>query len=332
MSDDDGRGGIFGHLSLLAEPVRVRLLRLLEREELGVGELSAIVQLPQSTVSRHLKALGQAGLVARRAEGTATWVRMAKDALAPEIVALWDLVRDAAAEGATPAQDLERMERVVAQRRLDSQAFFGRVATQWSELRSELFGSAFTLPALLSLVSPQLRVADLGCGTGEALVELAPVVARLIGVDQAEAMLEAAAARVAGAENVELRRGDLEALPLADGEIDAALCMLVLHHVADLPRAFAEIARALRPGGMLVVIDMVAHDRVAWRHTMGHAHLGFAEETLVGLAAASGMSVTGFRRLPPDPAAQGPSLFVATFRAGGDAWVNHGGTEARRVR
>jgi hypothetical protein len=65
---------------------------------------------------------------------------------------------------------------------------------------------------------------------------------------------------------------------------------------------------------------------------MGHAHLGFAEETLVGLAAASGMSVTGFRRLPPDPAAQGPSLFLATFRAGGDAWVNHGGTEARRVR
>ncbi|MCA9559292.1 MAG: metalloregulator ArsR/SmtB family transcription factor, partial [Myxococcales bacterium] len=280
MGEGDETRGIYGHLSVLSEPVRVRLLRLLEREELGVGELAAIVQLPQSTVSRHLKLLGQAGLVARRAEGTSTWVRMAGEAMAPEVTALWTLVRDAAGDDATRSQDFERMEQVVDQRRLDSQAFFGRVATQWSELRRELFGEAFTLPALLALVSPRLRVADLGCGTGEALVELAPVVARLIGVDQAEAMLEAAAARVAGAPNVELRRGELSALPLADAEVDAALCMLVLHHIADIPQAFAEVRRVLDTGGALIVVDMVRHDRVAWRHTMGHAHLGFSEATL----------------------------------------------------
>jgi SAM-dependent methyltransferase len=311
---DDGQGGIFEHLSLLAEPVRVRLLRVLEQEELGVGELAAIVQLPQSTVSRHLKALGQAGLVTRRAEGTATWVRMATDALAPAVSALWALVREAADDGPTAAQDRERMERVVAERRLDSRAFFGRVATQWSELRGELFGAGFALPALLSLLPADLRVADLGCGTGESLVELAAVVGHVIGVDQAQPMLEAAAARVAGARNVELRQGELEALPLADGEVDAALCMLVLHHVVDLPRAFSEIGRVLRPGGTLVVVDMVAHDRVAWRHTMGHAHLGFTQDALATSAGQGGLAVDRFRRLPPDPAAQGPSLFVATLR------------------
>lgn len=301
---------IHDRLKTLAQPLRVRLLRVLELEELGVGELAKVVQLPQSTVSRHLEVLHSDGWVDRRRDGPSTLFAAAQS-LDDEARALWEVVR-AGTDDDHPEDGL-RLASVLAAREASSEAFFGRVAGRWSEVRREMFGSDYLLPALLGLLPPDHVVADVGCGPGDALVELAPHVARVIGVDREPQMLEAARARVGGLDHVDLRRGDVMAPPLDDGEVDAILCMLLLHHVDDPGGALIALAPKLAPGGRLVVVDMVAHDRTAYRRTMGHRHLGFEPSALVHMAQAAGLQVRHHRVLSPDPDASGPALFVATL-------------------
>lgn len=113
--------------------------------------------------------------------------------------------------------------------------------------------------------------------------------------------------------NVELIESSLERLPLAEASVDAALCMLVLHHVDKLQPCFDQIARTLRPGGRLVVLDMVEHDRREYHRTMGHRHLGFSQQGLAALATEAGLTEQSWQRLPPDPEAQGPGLFLAVY-------------------
>lgn len=302
------------HLDLLSEPVRVRLLAALSEEELAVGELVRIVQLPQSTVSRHLKALLVGGWVARRSEGTAGWFRFDATDVPEAALRVWSVVREDFEGTLQHGEDRARLGAVLEARLADSSSFFGRMHAQWDALRAELFGGDFFLPTLLSLLPPELEVADLGCGTGEVLAMLAPVVRRVVGIDREQAMLEAAAERCAGVDNVTLRQGGLEDLPLGDREVDAALLMLVLHHVADPARALREARRVVRPGGTVVVLDMQAHERVDYRHTMGHLHLGFDEERVRSFAAEVGLTLAALRALPPAAEAQGPPLFVAVMR------------------
>jgi len=156
-------------LTALAEPTRVRLLRALELEELGVGELARVLQLPQSTVSRHLKVLLDGGWVQRRSVGPANLLRV--DDLDPEARQLWTLVRDGAGD---LSEDAARVEAVVAQRQVDAREFFGRHAERWDALRRELFGDAYLVPTLLSLLPAGWAVADLGCGTGETVPARGP--------------------------------------------------------------------------------------------------------------------------------------------------------------
>ncbi len=298
-------------LSVFGEPARIRLLAALEGQELGVSELCRVVQLPQSTVSRHLKALQVAGWVRRRAEGTSGLFRADPSEVDPARLAVWSAIRASYAGTRLADEDRARVRSVLDAR--TGPGFFSTRSAEWDGLRRALFGDAFLLPAVGSLLPRTLRVADLGCGTGVALELLAPWVDRVVGVDREAAMLEAAAARVGHLPNVELRRGGLEDLPLADAEVDAAVCLLVLHHVPDLRAVFAGVRRALRPGGRLSVVDMVAHDREDWRHTMGHAWLGFERDALEGAAAAAGLAAADWVPLPVEPDASGPPLFLATF-------------------
>lgn len=302
------------HLDLLSEPARVRLLAALEQEELSVGELVRVVQLPQSTVSRHLKALQVAGWVARRAEGTAGWFRLEAREVPEAALQIWAVVRGAFVGSLQAGEDRARLEAVREARQVDASTFFGRMHAQWDALRTELFGDDFVLPTLLSLLPRGLVLADLGCGTGEVLALLAPAVERVIGVDREQAMLKAAAQRCQGLGNVELRQGGLEDLPLADGEVDGALLMLVLHHVEEPVRALAE-ARRVVGDGVVVVCDMQAHNRVDYRHTMGHVHLGFDAADLRDWAGMAGLRVRSVRALPPAQDAQGPPLFLAVLEA-----------------
>lgn len=301
-------------LAALSEAVRLRVLRLLEAEELAVGEVAKVMQLPQSTVSRHLKVLADAGWIAKRNEGTATLYRVWLDDLPPDARRLWLAVRDQIEQSAELTEDARRLAGVLAERRLDSQAFFGRVAGEWDDLRSQLFGTTFTPQALLTLLPRNWVVADVGCGTGNASELLAPVVERVIAIDRSEAMLSAARRRLGGVSNVEFLSGDADRLPIADESVDAAVCVLLLHHLDDPVASLREMARALRVsrgGGVVLVVDMAEHDREQYRHSMGHRHLGFSEGAVSRLMGSAGLKLRSYRELPVAGEAKGPGLFAA---------------------
>lgn len=308
-------------LVALSDSIRLRLLRVLEREEFSVGELAKVLQLPQSTVSRHLKVLADlpggrhrsGGWLQRRSEGTATLYRLVLDDLDTEARALWVAVRDQMhSESPEVSEDARRMVAVLAERRTDTQAFFGRVAGEWDTVRDELFGGTFAFHAVLSLLPAHWTVADLGCGTGNISELLAPVVKRVVAIDQSEPMLAAACKRLAGATNVEFVRGDLLALPLDDCSVDAAVSALVMHHLPDPGAAIREMARVIRPGGVALIIDMVSHNRDSYRHTMGHRWLGFDAPAISEMMANAGLVQSRVRVLPSETAAKGPGLFAAT--------------------
>src|SRR2546423_3183585 len=231
---------IHDRLASLADSPRCRLLLLLDRRELKESELCAIVQLPQSTVSRHLKALADSGWVAARAEGTSNLYMMNGATLDAAARRLWLLVREQV--GPTPAavQDQRRLQAALAERRTKSQEFFSSSAGQWDRLRDELFGDRFHLAALGALADSEWVVGDLGCGTGQVSAVLAPFVSHVVAVDASAAMLQAAKKRLQRFDNIDLRRGDLEALPIDDARLDAATLMMVLHHVPEPERALRE--------------------------------------------------------------------------------------------
>ncbi len=311
--------GIFDDLSALADPTRGRLLYALETRELTVTELAAALQLPQSTVSRHLKVLGDGGWVAARAEGTSRLYRMEREDLAPTAAKLWDAVRESLGQQAIARHDAVRLRAVMARRRKASEEFFTTAAGRWDALRAELFGERTELVALPGLIDDSLVVGDLGCGTGAVSEVLAPFVERVVGVDGSRAMLAAARKRLAGHDNVELRHGELEELPVADGELGAALLVLALHHAPEPSAVLAEAARAIAPAGRLLVVDMLPHDREAYRREMGHVWLGFSEKQMGGWLDAAGFTGMRFITLPADPEAKGPTLFAATARRAASA-------------
>ena len=301
------------NLAQLGDLARVRLLLLVERTELGVGELATASQLPQSTVSRHLKALHEHGWIVKRSEGTASLYRLPVDALDPDLRRLWETTRDRLASSPVFLDDASRLKEVLAGRRSDSQAFFGRIGGEWHEVRHELFGTGFGVDAMLGLLDPEWVVADLGCGTGDAAERLAPVVSEVVAVDRERAMLEASRKRLAEFDNIRFVEGDLLDLDLKSESVDAAVMMLVLHHLREPSAAVAEAARILRPGGVLLVVDMVAHDRDTYQLTMGHEHLGFEESAIHGLGESGGFGRVSWRRLRPMPGGKGPGLFAASL-------------------
>jgi SAM-dependent methyltransferase len=304
---------LLGWMESLADPTRLRLLRLLERHELGVAELTEVLQLPQSTVSRHLKVLADQGWVMSRPDGTNRLYRTTGDGRDPGARKLWLLARDQTEAWPTARQDALRLERrLSAREESEAEAFFAGAAGEWDRLRAELYGTAFTQSALLSMLPRAWTVVDLGCGTGHVAAALSPHVARVVGVDRSAAMLKAAARRTSGLGNVELRRGSLEAAPLEDASADAALLILALSYVPDPAAALAEMARILRPGGRAVVLDLLRHDREEFRRRLGQHCLGFDEAELEARLASAGFDSIHCRALPPDPQAKGPALVLAS--------------------
>ena len=305
---------VLSSMDALADQTRSRLLLLLEERELTVSELQAVLQQPQSTVSRHLKILHSAGWVASRVEGTSRWYSMVEKGLNPSAGALWRAIRDEIAARPAAMQDRQRATSVVAQRRTNSKAFFSSAAGRWDTLRQDMFGDRTQITALLALLDPNWVVGDLGCGTGQIAASVAPFVHRVVAVDDSGAMMEAAQARLADLPNVELRPGELENLPIADGELDAALIFLVLHHIVEPERVITRARRALRPGGHMLIVDMMPHDRDRYRKDMGHVWQGFSEEHITAWFAGAGLLTSRYLPLPADAGASGPTLFAATAR------------------
>ena len=299
-------------LAAVSEPVRLRICHILEQAELSVGEVSNVIQLPQSTVSRHLKTLADTNWVTKRAEGTAKYYRLLQDDLPEDTRALWRALRQHL--GADPLfdEDAVRLKVVLAERRYDSLAFFGRVAGEWDRLRQELFGQHFTAPGLLALLPPDWIVADIGCGTGNVAEILSPCVQEVIAVDPSEPMLRAARKRLADCRNIRFAHGSLSDLPVDDASAHAATLVLVLHHVSDPENALREVRRILKPDGRILIIDMLEHDHTIFKQSMGHAHLGFNPDTVKQLLSDAGFTNPRIAPLPTEATSRGPGLFVAT--------------------
>jgi ubiquinone/menaquinone biosynthesis C-methylase UbiE len=302
---------ILEHMTALADPIRCRMLLLLEKHELTVSELCAVLQMPQSSVSRHLKTLADDHWVASRRDGTSRFYSMPMDELDSAAKRLWPLIREQVAATSGAGQDDRRLRGVLTRRRVKSQEFFATAAGGWDRLREDLFGDSFFLWALLGLIDRSLVVGDLGCGTGQLTDAIAPYVKQVIAIDSSVDMLDAARSRVGDARNVDLRQGDLENLPVGPGQLDAAMMSLVLHHAPSPAKALAEVARVLRPGGRVLIVDMLPHEREEYQQQMGHVWLGFSEQQMTRFLTGAGFSDVRVRALPADPDAKGPALFAA---------------------
>lgn len=305
---------ILSHMSALADFTRSRLLLALDSHELTVSELCAVLQLPQSTVSRHLKVLGDEGWVISRADGTSRRYRMVSDRLDQPARKLWALVREQVSATPAAAQDSRRIQTVLQDRRTKSQEFFSTSAGQWDRLRADLFGNRSDIIGLLGFLDESWVVGDLGCGTGQMTEVLAPFVKKVIAVDDSTAMLSAARKRLSGVSNVEIKQGDMAALPIENESLDAAMLFLVLHYAVEPGLVLSEIQRVLKPGGKLLIVDMMPHDRQEFQQVMGHVWTGFAQDTIARWAGEAGLGDVRYHALPSDANAKGPTLFAATIR------------------
>lgn len=276
-------------LRLLGDETRLRLLRVLSREALNVSELTAILGVAQSGVSRHLGLLREAGLVAEQRGGTFTWYRLAPEfeAESSERAPLWTWLRAEFARATTDTRaDDARLEEI---RRVRQESFAQHGAG--GEQRQLVPGRSWAAWArALGLLLPAVDVADLGCGEGYLAIEAGRWARRVTAVDRSADVLVrgkqlAARRRV---RNIVWKRGELEQLPLADATIDIALLSQALHHAAQPDRALAEAHRILRPGGRVLVLDLRQHGESWVRPQLGDAWLGFSDEELRRLLGTAG--------------------------------------------
>jgi ArsR family transcriptional regulator len=305
---------VLDRLSVLADPTRSRILLLLDRHELTVGELCSALQLPQSTVSRHLKLLADDGWLIARGESTSRFYKMVTNQLDGPTRDLWAVVRAQASLLAGASQDARRAESVLAKRRDKAQIFFLNASDIWDKMRADMIGARTDLLALLDLLDESWVVGDLGCGAGHISEALAPSVGRVIAVDESGPMLAAARERLKNHPNVELRDGTIEALPIDDGALDAAVLFLVAHFITDPTKVMREIRRVLKSNGRLLIVDLMSHDRVEYVVQLGHVWQGFDGEQMKEWLHNAGFVSCRYRPLPDDPDAKGPTLFVASAR------------------
>jgi ArsR family transcriptional regulator len=264
----------------LADPCRLRLTAVLLSGEFTVQELTRIMGMGQSRISRHLKILAEAGVLTVKRQGTWSYFRVGdgagffaaiRPAFERELQALPERSGDIAAVAA-----------VLEERRRRSQEFFDRHARQWDDLARTLLPVPEYRKRLLDLVPKHGTVLEIGTGTGGLLTELALRAAKVIGVDHSPAMLEEAQRRLVegGVSGVELRLGEMSHLPLTDASVGCVVANMVLHHAADPATVLAEIERVLTPGGLLLLADLARHEREAAREQLADQWLGFEETEL----------------------------------------------------
>ena len=279
-------------LRACAEPTRLRILALVARGSFCVMEFTEILGQSQPRLSRHLRLLGEAGLLERVREGANVWF-----ALPPQGSAGGRLARAVLAH--LPADDAMRLDdarhaaRVLAERARVASDSFRRTGADWDEMRALDLPAAAVEQTLLGLLpaGPIDRLLDIGTGTGRMLEWLAPRAASALGVDASRAMLALARARLATPElmHCAVRLADMYRLPLADAGFDVVILQMVLHYAEDPAGALAEAARVLRPGGRLLAIDLAPHARADCRERFAHRWPGFEDARMHGFFTAAGL-------------------------------------------
>lgn len=272
----------------MADPTRLRILGLTLAQELNVQELTGVLDMGQSRISRHLKILSDSGLLACRRDGLWSFYRVPLESQGRRFL---DAVAPLLREEPFLKEDLERSAERLAAGRGRTRRFFDALAPEWDRSRREILGDADLDAEILRRLPRCAVAADLGCGTGALLLPMLGRARKVIGVDGAPRMLALARRRCAAAgEAVQLRLGELEHLPLRDGEAEAAVLNLVLHHLRAPLDGLREAHRVLAGGGLLLVTDFARHSREELRERFGDRWLGFAPAELEGWLGEAGFT------------------------------------------
>lgn len=272
---------------LLGDPARIRVLRLLAKEELSVAELQEILGMGQSRISMQLSQLKQAGLVDVRKSGQKSLYRVSAPTGAQTILA--EILDKSADEIPETGPDDEAMRLTLDRRKDHLRSYFDELAGKFG--RSYVPGRSWkALAEMLLRLLPPLVIADLGAGEGTLSLMLAQSADRVIAVDSSRKMVEYGLDLVArnGIANLEYRHGDMEELPIEDSEVDLVLLHQALHHALHPNLALREASRILRPGGRIVILDLVKHDMEAARSLYGDVWLGFTQVDLLTLLRSVG--------------------------------------------
>ena len=298
-------------LRALADPTRLRIMRLLSAMELAVGELAQVLGQSQPRVSRHVKILCDAGLAERRKEGSWVFLRsaIAEDRAPPLGAAAARLLAVAeegdAAFAARCAEDRRHLAAIRAAREASAASYFARHAAEWDTLRSLHCPDEPVEAALNRALGPgQLgRLLDVGTGTGRMAELFAPRAGHVTGLDNSPEMLRIARARLQHlpADTFDLVQGDFAALPFAPASFDTVLFHQVLHYAQAPETVLAEAARVTCPEGTIAIVDFAAHDREELRSAHAHARLGFTDEQMLGLLSDAGFAPAPPLALPGQP-------------------------------
>lgn len=273
----------------LSDDTRLRLLHVLTRFELSVNELVTILDMGQSRVSRHLKIMAGAGLLTARRDGLWVFYSAVHDGTERKFI---NAVLPFVPLEGTIQSDMDMAESIIEERSSKTRQFFNSIAEDWEQLNREIIGQFDLQASILRHMEPCDVAVDFGCGTGAMLVEMRKKAKNVIGVDGSPRMLELARRLLNDdSEHVSLRIGDLEHLPLREGEADFAVVSMVLHHLSDPAAALKEIRCVLKKGGVLVLADFDKHDDERMRSAYGDRWLGFEKNFLYTLLSDAGFHI-----------------------------------------
>ncbi|MBI1196446.1 MAG: metalloregulator ArsR/SmtB family transcription factor [Phenylobacterium sp.] len=288
-------------LRAAGEPTRLRILALLEREELAVLEICRVLDQSQPRVSRHLKLLAEAGLVERFPDGAWVFYRLTGEGRAHEVIG--EVLARLNPDDPVLARDRRKIDDVQAERAAAAQAYFADNAAQWDRIRSLYVSDTSVEAEILRATGGGhvRRLVDLGSGTGRMLMLLAPHADHALGLDLSQQMLNIARRNTAeaGLSNVELRHGDIFDTRLPEGGADLVVVHQVLHYLSDPAAAVREAARITAPGGRLVIVDFAPHQHEFLREQHQHRRLGFSDEEMNRWLAEAELPQVAQMDLPP---------------------------------
>ncbi len=299
-------------LKALADETRLRLITILSRYELSVNEIVNLLDMGQSRISRHLKILVDAKLLESRRDGLWVYYSATPSGDGKKFL---DSILPFALDMPTTRPDFDMASHILEERARKTRQFFNAIAEDWDALNREILGD-FNLPtSILKKLPKGCKIAvDLGCGTGGVLEELRHGAEEVIGVDGSPRMLELARRRFSensanNLNNISLRIGELDHLPLRDAEVDFACINLVLHHVSDPKLVLTEIKRILQKNGTVLITEFVKHNNEMLRTEYGDRWLGFDKDTFIEMAQSIGFSFENKEDLEIIPVKEKLSLF-----------------------